>query len=154
MSNVSSVHTTGIIVADTSKLEFVGSIPKAMLCDVPRASKVLKGYCTIPTSRFRPLTPKMQLIIAKADKPKIGEPLVSVNASDAGVNTLGFTMSSITPPISPLRQDDPDMIYGDGEDNLPGFTFSPFTIRIESDDQAPLMKGKLKDIHEKLDSFL
>lgn len=46
------------------------------------------------------------------------------------------------------------MIYGDGEDDLLGFTFSPFTIRTESDDEAPVTKGKLKAIHEKLDSLL
>ncbi|CAI9266615.1 unnamed protein product [Lactuca saligna] len=71
-----------------------------------------------------------------------------------GADTSGFTTSPISPPLSPLRQDDPDMIYGDGEDEFTRFTFSPFTIRTKSDDEAPVMKGKLKSIHEKLDSLL
>ncbi|CAI9287626.1 unnamed protein product [Lactuca saligna] len=82
------------------------------------------------------------------------EPPVLVNASYAGADTSGFTMSHISPPISSLCQDNPDMIYGDGEDDMVGFTFSPFTIRSESDEKAPVMKGQLKAIHENLDSFL
>ncbi|CAI9297392.1 unnamed protein product [Lactuca saligna] len=35
-----------------------------------------------------------------------------------------------------------------------GFTYSPFNIRTESDDEAPVMRGQLKAIHEKLDSLL
>ncbi|CAI9280154.1 unnamed protein product [Lactuca saligna] len=34
------------------------------------------------------------------------------------------------------------------------YTFSPFTIRTESDDEAPVTKGQIKAIHEKLDSLL
>lgn len=60
MSNVSTLHTTGIIVTYTSKFAFVGSIPKAMLRDVPPANKVLEGYRIIPASGFHPLTPEMQ----------------------------------------------------------------------------------------------
>ncbi|CAI9280709.1 unnamed protein product [Lactuca saligna] len=82
------------------------------------------------------------------------EPPVSVNAYDAGADTSGFTTSNISPPISPLRQDDPNMIYGDGENDMAGFTFCPFTIRTGSDDEALVMKVQLKAIHEKLDSLL
>ncbi|CAI9295717.1 unnamed protein product [Lactuca saligna] len=83
-----------------------------------------------------------------------GEPVVSVNASDVGARTSGFTSSHISPPISPMHRDDPDMIYGDDEDDLAGFTFSLFIIQTASDDVAYVTKGKLKAIHEKLDSLL
>ncbi|CAI9268699.1 unnamed protein product [Lactuca saligna] len=82
------------------------------------------------------------------------EPHVAVKESNATNNTSGFKTTHISLPISLLRQDDPDMIYGDGEDDFTGFTFSPFTIRNESDDEAPVMKGQLQAIHEKLDSLL
>ncbi|CAI9302447.1 unnamed protein product [Lactuca saligna] len=72
MSKVSIFHTTGIIVADSSKFAFIDSIPEAKLRDVPPASKVLKGYYTFPASDFRTLTPEMQSIIDEADKPKKG----------------------------------------------------------------------------------
>ncbi|CAI9302446.1 unnamed protein product [Lactuca saligna] len=46
------------------------------------------------------------------------------------------------------------MIYGADEYDLAGFTFSPFTIRTASDDEASVTKGQLKAIHKKLDSLL
>ncbi|CAI9301850.1 unnamed protein product [Lactuca saligna] len=58
-------------------------------------------------------------------------PLVSVNAYDAGAGASGFTYTHISPPISPLSEDDSYTIYRDGEDNLAGFTFIPFTIKTE-----------------------
>ncbi|CAI9276629.1 unnamed protein product [Lactuca saligna] len=82
------------------------------------------------------------------------EPVVSVNTSDAGAKTSGFTSSHISPPISPIYRADPDMIYGDDEDDLAGFTFSLITIRAASDDEASITKGQLKAINEKLDSLL
>ncbi|CAI9278951.1 unnamed protein product [Lactuca saligna] len=83
-----------------------------------------------------------------------GEPSISVNASDAGAKTSGFQSSHVSPSISPIYQDDPEMIYRDDEDELPGFTFSPFTVHNESDDEAPVTKGQLKSINEKLDTLL
>ncbi|CAI9297798.1 unnamed protein product [Lactuca saligna] len=38
------------------------------------------------------------------------EPPVSINISDTGAKTSGFS-TNVSPPISPLRQDDPDMIF-------------------------------------------
>ncbi|CAI9299728.1 unnamed protein product [Lactuca saligna] len=69
-----------------------------------------------------------------------GEPVVSVNASNVGAKTSGFQSSHVSPPISPIHRNDPDMIYGDDEDELAGFTHSPFTVRNESDDEAPVTK--------------
>ncbi|CAI9288706.1 unnamed protein product [Lactuca saligna] len=82
------------------------------------------------------------------------KPGVSINASDAGAGVSGFTTTHISPLISPFRTDDPDMIYGDSEDDLQGFTFSPFTIKTSSNDEALVTKGQLKAIHDKLDSLL
>lgn len=72
MANISTFHTTGIILAHNSKFSFVVSIPEAMLRDVPAASKFLEGYQTILASGFCPLTPEMQSIISKANKPNKG----------------------------------------------------------------------------------
>ncbi|CAI9289457.1 unnamed protein product [Lactuca saligna] len=69
-------------------------------------------------------------------------------------DTSGFTTTHISPPISPLRQNDPDMIYVDGEDGFAGFTFSPFTMRTQSNDEAPVTRGQLKAIHEKINILL
>ncbi|CAI9288598.1 unnamed protein product [Lactuca saligna] len=125
---------------------------------MPVASKILEAYREISSSGLRPLTQEIQSIIAEADKPKKGgqkaTPPVSVNAFDAGAGASGFTSTHISPPISPLRQNDPDMIYGDDEDDFEGFTYSLFTIRTESDDEALVMRGKLMAIHEKLDSLI
>lgn len=46
------------------------------------------------------------------------------------------------------------MIYVDDEDELAWFTFSPFIVRNESDDEALVTKGQLKAINEKLDTLL
>ncbi|CAI9269315.1 unnamed protein product [Lactuca saligna] len=82
------------------------------------------------------------------------EPLVLVNASDAGAKTLGFS-THVSPPISPLRQDDPDMIFGDEEEeDLGGFTYSPFQITTESEDETLVTKGQLKSLHDNIDQLL
>ena len=72
------------------------------------------------------------------------EPPISVNASDVGAGASGSTLGHSTSPISPLRQDDPDTIYGDDEDHFGGFTYSPFNIRIESDDEALITRGQFR----------
>lgn len=59
MASISTFHTTRIIVTDTSKYSFVGSIPKAMFRDVLVSSKMLEGYRKIPATGFRPLTSEM-----------------------------------------------------------------------------------------------
>ena len=45
------------------------------------------------------------------------------------------------------------MIFGD-DDDFVGFTYNPFNIRTESDDEALVTRGQLKAINEKLDSLL
>lgn len=83
-----------------------------------------------------------------------GGPQVFVNASDVEASALGFTFGLESPPISTLRQDDPDIIYGDADEDFGGFTYSPFNITTKSDDEAPVTKEQLKAIHEKLDSLI
>ncbi|CAI9289885.1 unnamed protein product [Lactuca saligna] len=46
------------------------------------------------------------------------------------------------------------MIYGDDVDDFVGFTYSLFNIMTKSADEAPVTRGQLKAIHEKLDSLL
>nr|KAJ0208867.1 hypothetical protein LSAT_V11C400219070 [Lactuca sativa] len=68
-------------------------------------------------------------------------PASSVNVSDTGANTSGFS-SNVTPPISPIRTDDPYMISGDvDDDDMGGFTYSPFPIRIHT-------------LHKKIDQLI
>ncbi|CAI9282553.1 unnamed protein product [Lactuca saligna] len=82
------------------------------------------------------------------------ETLITVNTSDAGAGALVFSVGHSTPPISPFHQDDPDMIYGADDDEFIEFTYSPFNIRTESDDEAPVTRVQLKAINEKLDLLL
>lgn len=81
-------------------------------------------------------------------------PLVSANVSDMGVGASSFTLCHDSHPISLLRQDDPDTIFGDDKDESVDFHYSPFHVQAESDDDAPVSKGKLKAITEKMDSLL
>ncbi|CAI9282409.1 unnamed protein product [Lactuca saligna] len=47
------------------------------------------------------------------------------------------------------------MIFGDDDDDdLGGFTYRPFQIRTESEDEATVTKRKLKSLHEKIDQLL
>ncbi|CAI9298309.1 unnamed protein product [Lactuca saligna] len=81
-------------------------------------------------------------------------PEVTVNISDMGANTSVLT-THVSLPISPIRQDDPEMIFGDDDDDdLGGFTYRPFQIRTESEDEATVTKGQLKSLHEKIDQLL
>lgn len=72
MDEIQIFHTTNIILADTSKFSFIGSIPESMLRDVTAASDVLQNYRTLPVSGFLPMTREFQKILDKADKPKKG----------------------------------------------------------------------------------
>ncbi|CAI9302847.1 unnamed protein product [Lactuca saligna] len=82
------------------------------------------------------------------------DPPVTVNTSDVWAGASGFTFGHFTPPISHFPQYNPDMIYGGDDDNFVGFTCSPFNIQTESGEEAPVTRGQLKDINEKLDSLL
>ncbi|CAI9281887.1 unnamed protein product [Lactuca saligna] len=63
-------------------------------------------------------------------------PISSVNVYDTVSHTLGF-LNHVTQPISPIRTNDSKMLFGDDEDDdLDGFTYSPFQIQIDSGDEA------------------
>ncbi|CAI9274444.1 unnamed protein product [Lactuca saligna] len=81
-------------------------------------------------------------------------PVVSINISNTGAKTPGFS-TDVSPPISPFRTNDLDIIFGDDNNrNLGGFTCSPFQIRTESEDEDNVTKGKLKSLHEKIDQLI
>ncbi|CAI9279857.1 unnamed protein product [Lactuca saligna] len=82
------------------------------------------------------------------------EPTMFVNPSDVEAGASGFTLGHSTPPISPLRQDDPDTIYGEDEEDIGSFTYSPFNIRIKSDDQAPVTRGQFNAFFLKFESLM
>ncbi|CAI9294329.1 unnamed protein product [Lactuca saligna] len=113
-------------------------------------------YCPIPTCFLgisQSQTPLFTNSNATTTTSNI-EPLVTINASDAGERASDFAAGHSTPPASPFRQNDPYMIYGDDDEDFAGLTYSPFNIRTESDDEAPVMGRKLKAIHKRLDLLL
>nr|KAJ0185769.1 hypothetical protein LSAT_V11C900501550 [Lactuca sativa] len=81
-------------------------------------------------------------------------PISSVNVSDTGANTSGFS-THVTPPISPILTDDSEMLFRDDkDDDLDLFAYSPFQIQIDGEDEVSTMKGELKYLHEKIDQLL
>ncbi|CAI9264061.1 unnamed protein product [Lactuca saligna] len=60
-------------------------------------------------------------------------PLVSVNVSNTGAKPSSFS-THVSHLVSPHNRDDRDMIFDDAEDeDLGGFTYSPFQIQTESE---------------------
>ncbi|CAI9298585.1 unnamed protein product [Lactuca saligna] len=80
-------------------------------------------------------------------------PISSINISDMGANTSGFSRH-VTPSISLIHTDDLYMIFGDDEDDMGRFTYSPFQFRIDSEDEASATKGELKSHHDKIDQLI
>ncbi|CAI9303705.1 unnamed protein product [Lactuca saligna] len=70
---------------------------------------------------------------------------VTLSVSDTGAKTFVFT-TPISSSISPICNDDPDMIFGDDgdDDDLGVLTYSPFQIRTEREDEAQFRKVGLK----------
>lgn len=69
-------------------------------------------------------------------------PMSNVNVSVMGAFDLGTTVTPNTSLISPLREDDPDMMFYDDKDDLHDFVLSPFTVHpTNDDDEAPMTKG-------------
>nr|KAJ0215179.1 hypothetical protein LSAT_V11C300140950 [Lactuca sativa] len=77
----------------------------------------------------------------------------SVNVSDTRATSSGFS-THVSPPISPIRTDDPNMIFGEDDDDLGRFTYSPFQIRTQRKDEATMSQGQLRSLHEKIDQLL
>ena len=110
MSTIPILHTTKFIIAGKSKFLFVGSIPEAMFCIIPAASKILEAYRKLPVSTFRPLTGEMREIIAEADKPKKGgkkkttkECPSTVAATSKKRKTKVGSSAPVPPPIKKLK---------------------------------------------------
>lgn len=51
---------------------------------------------------------------------------MTFNVSDTGVGAFGVTVGQDSTPISPLRADDPDTIFGDDRDYFQDFHYNPF----------------------------
>lgn len=85
----------------------------------------------------------------------ISSPQVTVNISDTGACAFGVTVAFSSSPVSPLRVDDPDTIFGHDGDDFQDFHYSPFTFYEENDDDdAPMTKGRFKALNQKLDTLL
>lgn len=67
----------------------------------------------------------------------------TINVLDTVVGaTFCVTVGPNTSPTSTLREDDPDIMYGDDQDDFQNFVFIPFTIHPTSnDDESPMRKG-------------
>ena len=64
----------------------------------------------------------------------------TVNVFDTGAFDFGVTVGPSTSTTSPLREDDPNILYGDDQDDFRNYVFSPFTVHHASDDdEAPFV---------------
>ncbi|KAL7595143.1 hypothetical protein Lser_V15G31155 [Lactuca serriola] len=69
LSSIGTFHTTKIIVSDSSKFQFIGSISESMYGDVPSDSRIIRTYKEFRRSGPRELTPDMIQSIHDADQP-------------------------------------------------------------------------------------
>lgn len=83
-------------------------------------------------------------------------PEVTANVFDMGVGvTFGATVGPSTSTTLPLREDDPDLLFGDDQDDFQNFVFCPITIhQVMDDEDAPMTIGQFKQLNAKLDSLL
>ncbi|KAL7587596.1 hypothetical protein Lser_V15G40912 [Lactuca serriola] len=69
--------------------------------------------------------------------------------------SLLFMDSTTTTTTTTTTTNDPDTIFGDGRDIFEDFTYNPFRVQQESDeDDAPMTTEQFKAINTKLDSLL
>ncbi|KAL7587925.1 hypothetical protein Lser_V15G40915 [Lactuca serriola] len=107
----------------------------------------------ISTAHTTPLF--MESTAATTTTTTTSTPPITVNVSDMGERAYGFSSGVDITPISPLCQDDPDTIFGDGRDIFEDFTYSPFRVQQESDeDDAPMTTEQFKAINTMLGSLL
>ncbi|XP_023749833.1 uncharacterized protein PB18E9.04c-like [Lactuca sativa] len=164
--NSSSTSDTEYIPFDTAEVESSkseGSQSEGSLCvtiapcpppvttkSTPITSQPSPATSTPPTSTTQP----PPVYTDTTTTTTTGEPLVNVNTSDTGANTLGFVTSTTTPPVSPQPGHTfEDHIGGDGLD-FDTFHYSPFSIQENSDDNAYLTQRHLKELNTKLDTLL
>ncbi|CAI9281654.1 unnamed protein product [Lactuca saligna] len=80
----------------------------------------------------------------------LATPTILVNISDMGAKTSGFS-TLVSPPISLIRTNDTDMIFGDdNDDELGGFTYIPFQIRPKVKMKLLSRKGSLSPFIKRL----
>lgn len=80
---------------------------------------------------------------------------MTVNVTDMGTCAFNATVGPNASPIFALRDDDPNLVFGDAQDDFQDFLYSPFIVHQTSDDnEASTTKAKLNDLNEKLDPLL
>lgn len=72
MDSIQIIQTTNIILVDNPKFNFTGSLPEAMLRDIPASSEILQAYHSLSLSGFCPLTDEMRKVLEEVDKPQNG----------------------------------------------------------------------------------
>lgn len=72
MAAIQIFHITNIILADTSRFTFIGSISEAMLRNVPIVGDVMRTYRSLLASGLQPITDVVCKVLEEADKPKKG----------------------------------------------------------------------------------
>lgn len=72
LAEIPIVHTSNIKVSDLTKLNFIGSIPEAMLLNVPIHNLVVNEYQKKPASGVHPMPEDLLKAINEANKPKRG----------------------------------------------------------------------------------
>ena len=69
---IPAFHTSNVILSNSSRFAFIGSIPESMLHNVPADNEVIKAYRKKPASGPRRLTAEMQKALEEAENPKKG----------------------------------------------------------------------------------
>lgn len=62
-------HTSNVVVSDSSRFAFFGSITKVKLHTIPPSSEIIVAYHSLPASGPRPLTPEIHKVLEEANKP-------------------------------------------------------------------------------------
>nr|KAJ0212498.1 hypothetical protein LSAT_V11C400221470 [Lactuca sativa] len=120
---------------------------------VPSPPPSLKTTTSIPIT-IAPPPPPISSQLATTIPVSIPMFIESTISSHTSTTPISFS-SHVTPPISPIRTNDPEMIFGDDEDDdLDGFAYSPFQTRIDGEDEVSTMIGELKSLHEKIDQLI
>lgn len=149
----SSVNTTTISISIPPlppMIFFGNSLPQI---SVPFSTPI---FIDSTTTTITIVTSTHKFTVAKSVSKEVHTSDIHANVSDMGadVNT-SVTMGRGTSTTSPLRDDDPDILFGDDPENFTDLVFSTFTVHANSDDDdAPMKKGMFKQLKAKLDTLL
>lgn len=100
--------------------------------------------CPPPVSTAPPVSSPIPLPIFSQATTK-----PSVNVSDTRAPTL-----QIEPPLSPSPSTESDTILGGEVLNFESTYYSPYRVQSDDDEDAPVTKRHLKDLHNKLDMLV